>query len=40
MLEERLGDSPLVYQLATALAGLDHDLHTLGATRGRMTSLD
>jgi (p)ppGpp synthase/HD superfamily hydrolase len=33
MLKERLDDSPLVHQLATALAGLDHDLHTLGATR-------
>lgn len=33
MLEEQLGDSPLVLQLRTALAGLDHDLNTLGATR-------
>jgi (p)ppGpp synthase/HD superfamily hydrolase len=32
MLEERLDDSPLVHQLGTALAGLDHDLKTPGAT--------
>ncbi len=33
MLEERLGGSPLVRQLSTALAGLDHDLKTSAATR-------
>jgi (p)ppGpp synthase/HD superfamily hydrolase len=33
MLEERLGDAPLVHQLATALAGLERDLHAFGATR-------
>jgi (p)ppGpp synthase/HD superfamily hydrolase len=33
MLEERLGDSPLVHQLGTALTGLDHDLKKPVATR-------
>jgi hypothetical protein len=30
---QRLGDSPLVHQLGTVLAGLDHDLRTPEATR-------
>jgi HD domain len=33
MLEEQLGDSPLVRQLGTTLAGLDHDLERSGTTR-------
>jgi (p)ppGpp synthase/HD superfamily hydrolase len=33
MLEEQLGDSPLVRQLGTALAGLAHDLERSGTTR-------
>ena len=33
MLEELLGDSPLVHQLGTALAGLDHDLKKPAATQ-------
>jgi hypothetical protein len=33
MLEEGLGDPPLVHQLRTALGALDHDLKTPGATR-------
>jgi HD domain len=33
MLEERLGDSQLVHQLGTALAGLDRDLKTSAAIR-------